>query len=108
MEIYTITLADGTTINNLALNGNNYISKTLIENSVFENNLDEVIIEGSDGSTRTIKNAFLVQNIKVDDAWWFILAEKAEAEVEKENMQADIEAQAQAIMELAEIIGGGM
>ena len=45
--MYTITLADGTKIDNLELNGNNFISDTIINDEVFCNNLDTVII--SDG-----------------------------------------------------------
>ena len=43
-KIYTVTLADGTTIDNLTLNGNNYISKTKIDKSIFEGNCHSVMI----------------------------------------------------------------
>ena len=36
--MYKITLANGTVLDNLELNGNNYISSRIIENDVFENN----------------------------------------------------------------------
>ena len=38
-KIYKITLTDGTVINDLKLNGNNFISSTEIEESVFDGNL---------------------------------------------------------------------
>ena len=41
--MYTITLSDGTKLKNLELNGNNYISKTILEDSVFEGKLDTVV-----------------------------------------------------------------
>ena len=47
--MYTITLADGTKLKNLELNGNNYIAEGVIEDSVFEGNLDTVKI--TDGET---------------------------------------------------------
>ena len=34
--MYKITLADGTELENLELNGNNYIAEGVIEDSVFE------------------------------------------------------------------------
>ena len=34
-KIYKITLADGTVIDNLTLNGNNYISKEVVDPSIF-------------------------------------------------------------------------
>ena len=37
--MYKITLADGTVLENLELNGNNYIAEGVIEDSVFEGNL---------------------------------------------------------------------
>lgn len=73
--MYTITLADGTNLTNLELNGNNYISETVIEDSVFEGNLDTVKI--SDGSTtETFTEMRLMSNIVRDGRSWFVLGEK--------------------------------
>lgn len=49
--MYTITLADGTQLKNLELNGNNYIAPELINSSVFEGNLGKVTIEGGENGT---------------------------------------------------------
>lgn len=74
--MYTITLADGTKLKNLELNGNNYISETVIEDSVFEGNLDTVKI--SDGSTtETFTDMRLMSNIVRDNRSWFVLGEKS-------------------------------
>lgn len=74
--MYTITLADGTKLKNLELNGNNYISETVIEDSVFEDNLDTVKI--SDGSTtETFTDMRLMSNIVRDNRSWFVLGEKS-------------------------------
>ena len=51
-KIYKITLADGTVINNLKLNGNNFISSTEIEESIFDGNLLTVTI--TEGETHEI------------------------------------------------------
>ncbi len=98
----TITLADKTVLGPLGLNGNNYISEDVIEDSVFEDNLSKVEIYDSATDQRTVlKDAILVQNIEQDRGSWFILREKTH----QEQLEDDIESQAQAIMELAEIIG---
>ena len=74
--MHTITLADGTKLKNLELNGNNYISETVIEDSVFEGNLDTVKI--SDGSTtETFTDMRLMSNIVRDNRSWFVLGEKS-------------------------------
>lgn len=73
--MYAITLADGTRLKNLELNGNNYISETVIEDSVFEGNLDTVKI--SDGSTtETFTDMRLMSNRVENGRSWFVLGEK--------------------------------
>lgn len=73
--MYAITLADGTKLKNLELNGNNYISETVIEDSVFEGNLDTVKI--SDGSTtETFTDMRLMSNRVENGRSWFVLGEK--------------------------------
>lgn len=73
--MYTITLADGTKLKNLELNGNNYISETVIEDCVFEGNLDTVKI--SDGSTtETFTDMRLMSNRVENGRSWFVLGEK--------------------------------
>lgn len=95
----TITLADGTKLENLGLNGNNYISDEEIDSAVFEDNLHRVEIRDSEtGETTVLHDAELVQLVKYDEEYWFIFREKSPEE-------ADIEALNAAIIELAEIIG---
>ena len=45
-EGYSIILKDGTVIDNLILNGNNFIAKEDIGKDIFENNLKNVEIKG--------------------------------------------------------------
>lgn len=82
--MYTIKLADGTQLKKLELNGNNYIAPSLIEGSVFENNLSTVTI--SDGSTtETFEDMVLVQNTTYGDGKsWFVLAPKSPEQKERE------------------------
>ena len=80
-----IKLQDGQVIDNLTLNGNNYISKKLINSSIFENNLERVEITGDEG-TQTYHNMKLIQNIVYNNESWFILAEKSENDILKERL----------------------
>lgn len=90
-KIYQITLADGTVLSDLRLNGNNFISDKKIDNSTFEYNLDTVII--SDGDTETTyHNMALVQIIQMDDGkYWFVLRELSKQEIKDEEVRADID-----------------
>ena len=45
---WKVTLADGTSLGSLKLNGNNFISTTEVTKEMFEDNLTEVTIEGCD------------------------------------------------------------
>jgi hypothetical protein len=89
-KIYKITLTDGTVINDLKLNGNNFISSTEIEESIFDGNLLTVTInDGEKDELHT--NMELVQITKVDDKYWFVLREVPETELAFVKMQSDIE-----------------
>lgn len=84
--MYTITLANGTKLENLELNGNNYISETVIDDSVFEGNLDTVKI--SDGSTtETFTDMRLMSNIVRDGRSWFVLGEKSAQQKAMERIE---------------------
>lgn len=84
--MYTITLANGTKLENLELNGNNYISETVIEDSVFEGNLDTVKI--SDGSTtETFTDMRLMSNIVRDGRSWLVLGEKSAQQKAMERIE---------------------
>ena len=79
--MHNIKLADGTELKDLELNGNNYISDTIIEDEVFKDNLDTVII--SDEEHHDMQ---LIKNKVCNEQSWFILAEKTEQEKEKDKM----------------------
>ena len=88
-KIYTITLADDTKIENLSLNGNNFITTEAIDESLFEDNLSPVVI--NDGENDTVhENMELVQIHQYDDEYWFILRDISEEELAQIKMQADI------------------
>lgn len=89
-RIYVITLADGTEIGNLGLNGNNFISKTPIDAMIFEGNCSPVII--SDGENEEVHDHMeLVQITPVEEDYWFVLRDISTEELDKIKMQSDIE-----------------
>jgi hypothetical protein len=83
--MYSVKLADGTEIKNLELNGNNFIYDTIIDETLFENNLDKVTIIDEDGNVEELKNAKVIFT-KVLDKQSFILIEKTKEEIEKETL----------------------
>ena len=83
-----ITLQDGTVLENLKLNGNNFISDTIIQSSIFQDNLGNVKIEDEDGNITEYRFMKLIQNIEVDGKSWFILAEQSENDLLKARLKA--------------------
>lgn len=97
-KTFKITLSDGTVLDNLGLNGNNFISEKKIKDSVFDGNLNKIEIYNKETEeTQILRNAELVQNIEFNGEYWFTFREKSPEEL-------DIDALNGAIMELAEII----
>lgn len=89
-EVYKIILADGTVINNLGLNGNNFISKEIIEPIVFNGNCSPVTIDN--GKYEEVRDHMeLVQITEVDGEWWFILRDISSEELDRIKTQSDIE-----------------
>lgn len=89
--IYTITLSDDTVINNLRLNGNNFISETAITEDMFEGNLGTVTISDNAGHSETHSNMELVQITETNGEYWFILNDISSETLEKMKLQADLE-----------------
>lgn len=87
---WKITLADGTSVGGLKLNGNNFISTTEVTEEMFEDNLSEVTIEGSD-TTEKHENMELVQISKMGDEWWFILRDIPAEELEQMALKAQLD-----------------
>lgn len=89
-KTYTITLADGTVLSGLGLNGNNFISADPVDPDIFDGNCTPVVI--SDGETEeTHENMELVQVTQVGDDYWFVLRDLSAAELNEIQMRADIE-----------------
>ena len=107
--MYTITLHDGTEIKNLSLNGNNFISDTPLEESLFAGNLQTVHISGPD-MDETHENMELVGIRQDGGKYWFVLRELSAQELIEQKMLAYIAALTAAsddmVLLMAELIGG--
>lgn len=68
---YTITLADGQTLTGLSKNGDNFVSETQVDESIFENNLSTMTV--SDGETEeTYTNMVFIQQMPWSDGTFYL------------------------------------
>lgn len=93
----TLILADGTKLENLTQNGNNYVSPTEIDEGVFEDNLTTLTIVDEDTSEEeTLSNLEFVQMVHYENfhgntGYYFVLREKSDAEIREETIDAKID-----------------
>ena len=100
---FTVTLADGTQLGGLVLNGNNFVSKKEVTAETFRGKLSKVIIEGDAeadeaGLIGTHEHMELVQVAHytqavhgLDDGWYFTLRDIPAAELEALRNRGDID-----------------
>lgn len=88
--IYTITLADGTVLENLRLNGNNFISAAQLTQDVFQDNLSPVIISNGETEERH-ENMALVHLTAYKGERWFTIRDLSPEELWKLKMEANME-----------------
>ena len=75
--MYKITLADGTTLENLVLNGNNFIAKTAVDDAVFKDNMATVTITNlEDGTAEQLEDGVLLSDIVREGCSWIVLGQK--------------------------------
>lgn len=96
--MFTITLHDGTMVENLRLNGDTFISDAEVDASIFSGNLKSITIEG-EGKTETHENWKLSACYEQDGEWHVCLSPKSEAELDREMLML-------ALAELAEMVAG--
>lgn len=91
---FKITLSDGTKFENLKLSGNYYITDKSITEKDFKGKLSKVIIEEIENGN-TIKNEYnymeLIQILHYEDGYYFALRELSKDEIDKINIQGNIE-----------------
>jgi hypothetical protein len=101
--LYTITLADGTPLENLRLNGNNYISETEVDPDIFTDNCSPLII--SDGENEeTHEHSEFIQQMPFEGKFWLAFRDISKKELEERDREQRLE-DLEAVM--AEILGGG-
>ncbi len=104
--MYTITLNNGTKLENLTLNGNNFISEKIIDDAVFDGNLKRVEI--SDGEKTTVyEDMFLASNRVDGGKSWIVLLEKTDEmkrQEQIEELKVQNETLLQCILEMSEIV----
>lgn len=88
--MYKITLSNGTTLENLELNGNNYIANSPIEDTFLNAGMGTVQFTNlDDGTTEIIEDCILLSNIVREGKSWLVFGVKSEDQKEKERLQAE-------------------
>lgn len=87
---YKIILSDGTEIDNLSLNGDNFISATELTDSDFAGKLSNVTIVYGE-MEEFHESMELIQCRKYGSEWWFIIRDIPESKLTEMKNRADIE-----------------
>ena len=88
--MYKIKLSDGTLLDDLELNGNNFITGKELTDAVFSGKLSYVEVTDDDGNTKTYYDMILIQCRKWQDGrTWFILSEKSEQQKKEEALEQE-------------------
>lgn len=98
--MYKITLADGTVLNDIDVNGTTLVSKAPISESIFQNNLSPVDIERI-GEISPLDMSYLEghhENMKYipiqgapEGQWYFALVDIPQSELQYAKIRSDIE-----------------
>lgn len=92
-ETFKITLADGTVIEGLGKNGDNYISAEKLDESIFEDNCSPISFEDANGNVVTFQNGKFLQQVHYAGVPGYYLAfiERTGQELEMEELKAKID-----------------
>lgn len=87
---YSIKLADGKVLTGFTKNGDNFVSKEQVDESIFEDNL--AVMTVSDGETETTyHNVELIQQVEYADGWYLAFRELTAQELRDIEINAKIE-----------------
>ena len=86
----TIVLSDGTTLSNLVVNGDNFISTDALTEDIFVNNMSPVTID-TDNEHMIHDHMDLVQLVQNGQEWWFVLRDITDAELAQAKLRGDID-----------------
>ena len=99
--MYTIILSDGTQLCDLELNGNNFISAKELQTSDFEGKLDKVTFIDAEGVETVAHNLRLSACRTIGDGrCWFILEQKTQEQLAREQMLSLLNGNAQSITDI--------
>ena len=108
--MYTITLANGTKLSELDMNGTNYVSKEKVDETIFKNNLSTMKVSNGETETTYTDMVFVQQMEWVDGTFYLAFRENTK----EEKLAAAISANANsvtdvqvALAEVYEMILGG-
>lgn len=88
--LYNIVLEDGTKIENLRMNGNNFISEEELTEDIFDGNLSNVII--SDGETEETHEHMMLASLReIDMEYWFALIDIPKSQITMDKIRSDID-----------------
>ena len=89
--MYKITLADGTALENLVLNGNNYVASTAVDDAIFKDNMATVTITNlEDGTAEQLEDGVLLSNIVREGCSWLVLGQKSAEQKAEEARDKEI------------------
>lgn len=94
---YSVTLSDGTKLDGLVLNGNNFVSHSKLTEGNFQDKLSKVTITDDSGKSTEYTDMVLIQVTQVGDESWFILGKKARDDMSE--LQAAVAALTDMIMQ---------
>lgn len=84
--MYKLQLVDGTIIDNLTMNGNNYIPEIPLDINVFTGNVEKIIITDENGNVEEINNCRIIFS-EVSGKQSFVITSKTKTEVENEELK---------------------
>lgn len=87
--MYKIELANGTILDNLELNGNNFIPDGELDKDVFKGNLDTIIVTDDEGNVTEYKDMKVVFT-RIGSQETFVLSEKTRADKDREKLEQTI------------------
>lgn len=105
--MYTITLANGTKLTGLGMNGTNYVSKEKVDETIFKDNLSTMKVTNGETETTYTDMVFVQQMEWADGTYYLAFREKTRMELLTEEItenstgMADVQ---DALVELAGLV----
>ena len=89
--MFKLILADGTEIKNLTRNGDNFISDTKVDESLFAGNLTSLTITDGEDVTIEMNNAELIQQIEYQGKYWLCFRQLSESAIKDMALESQIQ-----------------